>query len=77
MTSSDTMRNIEMLARTWRCLALSGGQGGALKYKLGVQVVCTIVGGGAPPAAWRKKTTLQGVFGDFGQVLEIHIQETS
>jgi len=52
-----------------------GGQGGALKYKLGVQVVCTIVGGGAPPAAWRKKTTLQGVFGDFGQVLEIHIQE--
>lgn len=52
-----------------------GGQGGALKYKLGVQVVCTIAGGGAPPAAWRKKTTLQGVFGDFGQVLEIHIQE--
>jgi len=52
-----------------------GGQGGALKYKLGVQVVCTIAGGGAAPAAWKKKTTLQGVFGDFGQVLEIHIQE--
>lgn len=52
-----------------------GGQGGALKYKLGVQVVCTIAGGAAAPAAWRKKTTLQGVFGDFGQVLEIHIQE--
>lgn len=52
-----------------------GGQGGALKYKLGVQVVCQIANGGAPPAAWKKKTTLQGVFGDFGQVLEIHIQD--
>jgi len=52
-----------------------GGQGGALRYKVGVQVVVTIANGGATPAAWKKKTTLQEVFGDFGQVLEIHTQE--
>lgn len=52
-----------------------GGQGGALKYKVGVQVVVAIAGGGPTPAAWKKKTTLQGVFGEFGQVLEIHTQD--
>lgn len=52
-----------------------GGQGGALKYKIGVQIVVRIAGGGPTPAAWKKKTTLQEVFGDFGQVLEIHTQE--
>mmetsp|Transcript_28887 Transcript_28887/g.73324 ORF Transcript_28887/g.73324 Transcript_28887/m.73324 type:complete len:256 (-) Transcript_28887:80-847(-) len=52
-----------------------GGQGGALKYKVGVQVVVTIANGGPPPAAWKRKTTLQEAFGEFGQVLEIHTQE--
>jgi len=52
-----------------------GGQGGALKYKVGVQVVVTIASGGVAPPAWKKKTTLQEVFGDFGQVLEIHTQD--
>jgi len=52
-----------------------GGQGGALKYKVGVQVVVTIASGGVTPPAWKKKTTLQEVFGDFGQVLEIHTQD--
>lgn len=52
-----------------------GGQGGALKYKVGVQVLVQIASGGPPPPAWKKKTTLQGVFGEFGQVLEIHTQD--
>lgn len=52
-----------------------GGQGGALKYKVGVQVVVSIQNGRATPPAWKKKTTLQEVFGDFGQVLEIHTQD--
>jgi len=52
-----------------------GGQGGALKYKVGVQVVVQISTGGPTPPAWKKKTTLQEVFGDFGQVLEIHTQD--
>lgn len=52
-----------------------GGQGGALKYKVGVQVVVTIASGGVTPPSWKKKTTLQEVFGDFGQVLEIHTQD--
>jgi len=46
-----------------------------LKYKVGVQVVVTIASGGVTPPAWKKKTTLQEVFGDFGQVLEIHTQD--
>jgi len=52
-----------------------GGQGGALKYKLGVQVICRIASGHATPPSWKKKTTLQEAFGDFGQVLEIHTQD--
>lgn len=52
-----------------------GGQGGALKYKQGVQVVVKLQGGGSAPASWKKKTTLQEAFGDYGQVLEIHAQD--
>lgn len=54
-----------------------GGQGGALKYKLGVQVIVTIAGGSTAPPGWRKKTTLQEVFGEYGRVLEIFAQDDS
>eukprot|EP00929_Paragymnodinium_shiwhaense_P008514 TRINITY_DN112478_c0_g1_i1.p1 TRINITY_DN112478_c0_g1~~TRINITY_DN112478_c0_g1_i1.p1 ORF type:complete len:255 (-),score=63.06 TRINITY_DN112478_c0_g1_i1:126-890(-) len=52
-----------------------GGQGGALKYKLGVQVVVKVAKGGPAPMSWKRKTTLQGAFGEFGQILEISVQD--
>merc|ERR1719203_1618566 len=43
---------------------------------MGTVVVATLVGGsGPPPAEWRRKTTLQAKFGDFGQILRIEIPE--
>lgn len=52
-----------------------GGIGGSLSYKKGTTLLVRLEGGGPPPAEWRKKTTLQGTFGEFGQILRIDIQE--
>lgn len=52
-----------------------GGIGGSLRYKSGVTLLVRINGGGPPPPEWKRKTTLQSIFGDFGQVLKIDIPE--
>jgi len=53
-----------------------GGTGGSIPYKTGVTLVVKLQAGGQLPSAWRKKTTLQAPFGEYGQVLRIDIQES-
>lgn len=52
-----------------------GGQGGSIPYKLGVTLSVRMASGGPLPHEWRRKTTLQEPFGDFGQILRIVMQE--
>merc|ERR1719277_1528225 len=44
-------------------------------YKSGFTLMVRLTGGGPPPAEWKRKTTLQSVFGDFGQILKIDIPD--
>mmetsp|Transcript_26652 Transcript_26652/g.58564 ORF Transcript_26652/g.58564 Transcript_26652/m.58564 type:complete len:295 (-) Transcript_26652:83-967(-) len=52
-----------------------GGVGGSLRYKTGTTLVVRIANGSAPPSAWKRKTTLQSEFGEFGQIMRIDIPE--
>lgn len=52
-----------------------GGIGGSIPYKIGVTCIVKLESGGPLPPEWRKKTVLQGPFGDYGQVLRIDCQE--
>merc|ERR1719491_1011625 len=53
----------------------AGGLGGSIPYKLGVTLLVKLSGGGPLPPEWRRKTTLQEPFGDYGQILRIDVQE--
>eukprot|EP00930_Biecheleria_cincta_P100423 TRINITY_DN92066_c0_g1_i1.p1 TRINITY_DN92066_c0_g1~~TRINITY_DN92066_c0_g1_i1.p1 ORF type:complete len:276 (-),score=41.25 TRINITY_DN92066_c0_g1_i1:155-982(-) len=53
-----------------------GGIGGSLPYKIGFTLVVRPKEGGAFPQEWLRKTSLQGAFGDYGQVLRIDIQQS-
>jgi len=53
-----------------------GGIGGSLSYKIGFTLVVKPKEGGAFPREWMRKTSLQGAFGDYGQVLRIDIQQS-
>mmetsp|Transcript_32101 Transcript_32101/g.90320 ORF Transcript_32101/g.90320 Transcript_32101/m.90320 type:complete len:295 (-) Transcript_32101:110-994(-) len=52
-----------------------GGVGGSLRYRNGTTLIVRITNGAVPPAEWKKKTTLQSLFGDFGQILRIDVEE--
>jgi len=52
-----------------------GGIGGSIPYKIGVTLVVKLASGGPLPPEWRRKTTLQEPFGDYGQILRIDCQE--
>lgn len=52
-----------------------GGMGGSLRYKSGTTVVIRVAGGAPLPAEWKRKTKLQEIFGDFGQVLRIDVPD--
>mmetsp|Transcript_101130 Transcript_101130/g.326416 ORF Transcript_101130/g.326416 Transcript_101130/m.326416 type:complete len:448 (+) Transcript_101130:123-1466(+) len=52
-----------------------GGIGGSIPYKIGVTLTVKLSSGGPLPPEWRKKTTLQEPFGDYGQILRIDCQE--
>jgi len=55
--------------------AFWGARGAAMQYDKGTVVMAQLCGVGAVPAEWRRKTTLQAKFGDFGQILRIEIPE--
>jgi hypothetical protein len=52
-----------------------GGIGGSLPYKTGTTLMVRLADGAAPPPEWKRKTTLQGTFGEYGQILRIDLQE--
>eukprot|EP00929_Paragymnodinium_shiwhaense_P096851 TRINITY_DN58579_c0_g1_i1.p1 TRINITY_DN58579_c0_g1~~TRINITY_DN58579_c0_g1_i1.p1 ORF type:complete len:274 (+),score=55.32 TRINITY_DN58579_c0_g1_i1:68-889(+) len=52
-----------------------GGTGGSLRYKNGYTIMLRLAGGGPLPMEWRRKTTIQGQFSEFGQILKIEIPE--
>merc|ERR1719401_623043 len=53
-----------------------GGTGGSMSYKLGVTLIVKLSSGGPFPPEWRRKTTLQEPFGDYGHILRIDVQES-
>eukprot|EP00927_Polykrikos_kofoidii_P056047 TRINITY_DN50230_c0_g1_i1.p1 TRINITY_DN50230_c0_g1~~TRINITY_DN50230_c0_g1_i1.p1 ORF type:complete len:359 (-),score=60.09 TRINITY_DN50230_c0_g1_i1:93-1169(-) len=52
-----------------------GGVGGSLRYKTGFTIMVRISNGGPLPSEWKKKTTLQMAFGDYGQILRIDVAD--
>lgn len=52
-----------------------GGIGGSLPYKTGTTLMVRLADGSPPPPEWKKKTTLQGPFGEYGQILRIDLQD--
>lgn len=52
-----------------------GGTGGSQSYKCGVTLIVKLSTGGPLPPEWRRKTTLQEPFGDYGHILRIDVQE--
>eukprot|EP00933_Yihiella_yeosuensis_P048071 TRINITY_DN4408_c0_g1_i4.p1 TRINITY_DN4408_c0_g1~~TRINITY_DN4408_c0_g1_i4.p1 ORF type:complete len:326 (+),score=38.37 TRINITY_DN4408_c0_g1_i4:171-1148(+) len=54
-----------------------GGMGGSIAYKIGFGLIVKPKDGGSIPVEWKRKTTLQGPFGEFGQIIRIDVQESS
>lgn len=46
-----------------------------MQYDMGTVIKVTLMGALTPPAEFKKKTTLQAKFGDFGQILRLEIPE--
>jgi len=53
-----------------------GGIGGSIPYKTGTTLMVKLHNGGPLPTEWKKKTRLQSVFGDYGHILRIGVQES-